>query len=319
MARLRTDRAGVAVRVPTERGEGMGQRLRSRSERLLERTGRTGLGVGRSLHEQVLAGGEATRNAADLLHGTWLGHPLHPVLTDLTIGAWTFGAIFDGIGAITGDRATQRTADQLTAIGTASALPTALAGITDYSTLPKGSASTGTSHALLNAASLVFYGLSLLDRRRGRRGRGLMLAAAGLAANTYSAWLGGHLVYRERVGVDHSERFSGPREWTDVLGAQELPVGRAKRVEYEGKAIMLYRDADEVYAIGAVCSHAGGPLEEGAVRGCYVECPWHQSVFDLRDGSIRHGPATACQPAFDARLREGRVEVRLAEKQRRES
>lgn len=307
MAGLRTDSSRQTRE--TALGEG---KARQRSEALLERTGQTGLQVGRSLHEQVLAGGHRARSVADVLHGTWLGHPLHPVLTDMTIGAWTFGALFDGLGAITGDRVTQRTADQLTAIGTASAIPTALAGLTDYSTLPKGSANTGTSHALLNGASLVLYGLSLLDRRRGKRRRGLALAAAGLAANTVSAWLGGHMVYREKVGVDHSERFSGPEQWTDLLGSHELPSGQAKRLEHDGNSIMVYRDGNEVYAIGAVCSHAGGPLDEGKIRGCYVECPWHQSVFDLRDGSIQHGPATVRQAGFDARIRNGRVEVRLA-------
>ena len=253
-----------------------------------------------------------------MLHGKWLGHPLHPVLTDITIGAWTFGAVFDGIGAMTGDKATQRMADRLTAVGTASAIPTALAGVTDYSTLPKGSANTGTSHALLNGASLALYGMSLLDRRRGRRRRGLLLSAAGLAANMASAWLGGHLVFREKVGVDHSERFSGPRRWTSVIGVEELASGQAKRVELDGKSIMVYREGDQAYAIGAVCSHAGGPLEEGDVRGCYVECPWHHSVFDIRDGSIRHGPATNPQAAFDARIQGGKVEVRLAEPFERE-
>lgn len=311
MAGLRTERTRITDRT-SEHDRRSGQRSRGDSQALLERTGQAGLQAGRALHQRVLDGGETTRSIADLLHGTWLGHPLHPVLTDLTIGAWTFGAVFDAVGAVTGDRAIQRTADQLTAIGTASAVPTALAGITDYSTLPKGSANTATSHALLNGASLALYGLSLLDRRRGRRRRGLMLAAAGLAANTFSAWLGGHLVFRERVGVDHSEKFSGPREWKDVLGLEELPSGQAKRVEHEGKSVMVYRDGEEVYAIGAVCSHAGGPLEEGKVEGCFVECPWHQSVFDLRDGSIRHGPATTPQPGFEARVRGGRIELRLA-------
>jgi nitrite reductase/ring-hydroxylating ferredoxin subunit/uncharacterized membrane protein len=288
--------------------------LRSGGAALLDRGGELGLTAGRSLHRAVLRGGNRSRRVADLLHGTWLGHPLHPVLTDVTIGAWTFGAVFDAMGAVTGDRATQRFADRLTEIGTASAIPTVVAGITDFSTVPTPASGTATVHALLNGASLGLYLASLVQRRRGRRARGLALSAVALGANLFSAWLGGHLVYRDRVGVDHGERFDGPADWRPVLTAVELVPGEVRRVELDGKAVMLYRTGQEVYAIGAVCSHAGGPLDQGTVRetsnGCLVQCPWHDSVFDMRDGSIRHGPATSGQAAFEARIEGGRVELR---------
>ncbi|MEX2542418.1 MAG: DUF2231 domain-containing protein [Trueperaceae bacterium] len=281
-------------------------------EKVLDRSGDSLIAAGRALHQMVLRGGERSRRTADLLHGTWLGHPLHPVLTDITIGAWTFGAVFDGVGAVTGDRRTQQFGDRLTAIGTASAIPTALAGITDYSTVPKPAARTATVHAVLNGTSLGLYALSLYQRRKGRRGSGLALSAVALGATMFSAWLGGHLVYRDRVGVDHGERFDGPRQWTGVLEAGALEVGGSRRVEVDGKAVMLYRDSRRVYAIGAVCSHAAGPLEEGEVRGCFVQCPWHDSVFDMRDGSLKHGPATAPQAAFETRISGGRIELRVA-------
>lgn len=301
------------MRKVTEAGKGQGFRHLSHevSTGLLERTGETGHKVSHKLHEMVMAGGEGSRRAADILHGTWLGHPLHPVLTDLTIGAWTLGAVFDLIGTASGDRRLERPADLLTAIGTASAIPTALAGLTDYSTIPKTSSKTATVHGLLNGAALGLYALSLSDRRRGRRGRGMALSALALGANMFSAWLGGHLVYRERVGVDHGERFDGPKEWRSVLPAHELAHGRARRVEVDGKAVMVYREGSEVYAIAAVCSHAGGPLEQGRIEGCRVQCPWHDSVFDLRDGAIVHGPATSPQAAFEARISGNQVEVRL--------
>lgn len=288
------------------------QEARLPGEELLERGGDSVLAAGRALHEMVLRGGERSRRTADLLHGTWLGHPLHPVLTDITIGAWTFGAVFDGVGALTGDRRTQQFGDRLTAIGTASAIPTAVAGVTDYSTVPKPAAGTATVHALLNGASLGLYALSLYQRRKGRRGSGLALSAVALGANMFSAWLGGHLVYRDRVGVDHSERFDGPRQWTEVLRAGALAAGESARVDVDGKSVMLYRDSQRVYAIGAVCSHAGGPLEEGEVRGCFVQCPWHDSVFDMRDGSLRHGPATSPQASFETRINGDRIELRVA-------
>jgi nitrite reductase/ring-hydroxylating ferredoxin subunit/uncharacterized membrane protein len=279
-------------------------------QELLERWGEAGRKAGRGLHSWVLRRGTPARRIADLLHGTWLGHPLHPVLTDVTIGAWTFGAVFDMAGAVSGDRKVQRVADQLTAIGTASAIPTALAGVADYSTIPKPAATRATSHALLNGASLALYTLSLVDRRRGRRRRGLALSVAGLGANLFSAWLGGHLVYRDKVGVDHSDHFHGPSEWTPVMDASELASHEATKAEWDGKGVLVYRHGQDVFAIGAVCSHAGGPLDEGKVDGCFVQCPWHDSVFDMRTGKIRHGPATKSQPALDARIIGGKIEIR---------
>jgi nitrite reductase/ring-hydroxylating ferredoxin subunit len=89
----------------------------------------------------------------------------------------------------------------------------------------------------------------------------------------------------------------------------------AKRVEFDGKPVLVYREGAEVYAIGATCSHAGGPLNEGKFsRGC-VECPWHQSVFYLQNGHVKHGPATHPQPGFEARIQNGKVQIRLCKDQ----
>ncbi|MBA4157376.1 MAG: Rieske 2Fe-2S domain-containing protein [Gemmatimonadetes bacterium] len=272
-----------------------------------------GMKASLAVHAAVLRGGEPARNVADVLHGTWLGHPLHPVLTDVTIGAWTLGAAFDAIGALGDDDFARRVGDRLTAVGTASAVPTALTGLADYSTFPEWSATPATLHGLLNSVGLGLYVLSLRDRNNGRRRRGLFFSSLALGLTSASAWLGGHLVYKHKVGVDHSESFEGPEDWTPVLDAADLPDGQPRCAELDGKKVLVYRDGDAVYAIGAVCSHAGGPLHEGDVNGPYVECPWHHSVFDLRDGSIRHGPATQPQVAFDARIRDAKVEIRLAE------
>lgn len=264
-----------------------------------------------AVHRAVLSGGEPARQVADVLHGTWLGHPLHPVLTDVTIGSWVMGAVFDAVGAIGDDDFARRMGDRLTAVGTATAVPTAVTGITDYSTAPKPSLGTATLHGAMNTVGLGLYLLSLRDRNRGRRRRGLALSTLALGFTSASAWLGGHLVYRHGVGVDHAERFDGPEEWTAVLDEPELAERQPRCADSSGKKVLLYREEGEIYAIGAVCSHAGGPLHDGELDGPFVECPWHQSVFDLRDGSIKHGPATQPQATFDARIHDGKVEIRL--------
>jgi nitrite reductase/ring-hydroxylating ferredoxin subunit/uncharacterized membrane protein len=268
--------------------------------------------VAGAIHGAVMSGGEAARSAADVLHGTFAGHPLHPALTDAPIGAWTFAAIFDMMGA-RGQPQADWAADQLVRLGVLAAIPTALAGAADYSTIKEDAAAPGALHAILNSAALGLFLLSMRDRSSGQRSRGRLLSTVGLALVGASAALGGELVYRHRVGVNHTERPEGPKDWKAVMPVDDLGQREPHRVEVDGTPALVYRDGQQIYAIGAVCSHAGGPLEEGRFEGFCVQCPWHDSVFDMRNGSVRHGPATVSQPAYEARVRNGQVELRLAE------
>ncbi|HEX7051744.1 MAG TPA: Rieske 2Fe-2S domain-containing protein [Longimicrobiales bacterium] len=269
-----------------------------------------GVRAARAVHGAVIRD-ERARDVADALHGTWLGHPFHPSLTDVTIGAWVLAGAFDAVGALSGSRFARRAGDALTGIGAAAALPTAASGLTDYSTIPEEAGAAATLHGLLNVASLGLYLLSLRDRRNGHRRRGLLYSTLALGALGVSSWLGGHLVYKLKVGVDHSDTFTGPTDWTPVLDADELGDRQPRRIELEGKGVLVLREGNDIYAVGAVCAHAGGPLEEGQFYDTCVQCPWHDSVFDLSDGHIVHGPATQPQPVFDTRIRDGRVELKL--------
>ena len=296
----------------------LAQRIEQKAIESAEGIGKIGTKVSLGVHHAVLAGGEPTRKLADFLHGTWLGHPLHPVLTDFTIGAWTMGSLFDAVGAANNSRFARQTADQLMTIGTVCAVPTAITGLTDFSTFPEWSASTATWHGLLNSVNFGLYVWSVAERRRGNRTRGVILSTFALGLTCLSAWLGGKLVYRQRVGVDHSESFDEPKNWKAVLDASDLGQRDPKRIDIEGKGVLLYREGNSIYAIGSVCSHAGGPLEDGTFEGSCVQCPWHDSVFDLRDGSIVHGPATNPQPRFETRVRDGRIEIRVPEDEQSE-
>jgi len=271
-----------------------------------------GVKVARAIHEQVLAAGEPVREVMDVLHGTWLGHPLHPVLTDVVVGAFSLGSLFDLASLMGGGSSARRTADVLTAVGTASAIPTAITGLADFSAIPSGAAAHGLTHAAANSTALLFYLLSLAARKNGERGKGIALSTAGMAVVTAGAYLGGHLVFGKRVGVDHTERVTEPQDWVAVMNESDLLHQEPVRVEAAGNGVLLYRTGDRVLAVGATCPHAGGPLEEGAFYDGCVQCPWHDSVFNLEDGSVVHGPATYALPAYEARLRGGRVEVRLA-------
>ncbi len=278
-----------------------------------EGIGKIGTAVSLGVHHAVLAGGGPTRKLADLLHGTWLGHPLHPMLTDVTIGAWSMGTVMDVIGGATDSDYSRKAADQLMMIGTISAVPTALSGLADFSTFPDWSANTATWHAALNSVNLGLYVWSVAERRRGNRARGVLISSVAFGLTCVSAWLGGKLVYRAKVGVDHSDRFDEPKTWKPILDEKELAERDPKRVDFDGNGILLYRNQGEIYAIGSVCSHAGGPLEDGQFHGSCVQCPWHDSVFDMKDGSIVHGPATSPQPHFQTRIRDGQIEIRMTE------
>lgn len=272
-----------------------------------------GHAAGESIHAVVMKAGDQARDVADVLHGTWLGHPLHPVLTDVVVGSLSMAALFDLASVLGGDESARKAADTLTTVGTASAVPTALAGLADFSTIPDRAAGHGLVHGLINDTAITLYFFSLRARKRGDRRAGLALSALGMAVLTAGAYLGGHLVFSKRVGTDHSEPVSEPVEWQAVINERDLLERELTRVEVAGHGVLLYRRGTMVQAVGAICPHAGGPLEEGTVEGNCVQCPWHDSVFNLGDGSVVHGPATYPLPAYEARIRDERVEVRLVQ------
>jgi len=242
----------------------------------------------------------------DLFSGTWLGHPVHPMLTDVPIGAWTSAFVLDFIGGERGSRA----ADMLVGLGVLAALPTAATGISDLADVTEGEERTvGVAHALGNIAATTLFGLSYAARRRGARRGGVALSLAGGAVATGSAYLGGHLVYRQLVGP--SRAVDGPiRDWTAVLDSADLAEGKPKRVTLGSAQIMLLREGERMYALANRCSHRGGPLHKGEVDDGRVTCPWHLSMFSLEDGSVIRGPATAPQPTYEVRERGGKIEVR---------
>lgn len=263
------------------------------------------------LHRQLTDPELGLRDLADLLHGKGLGHPLHPILTDLTVGSWSLAFFFDLLSILPGTGDVKRFADVLTVIGTTTAIPTSLSGLTDYSTIKRSAASYGAAHGMLNGAAFICYMRSTIARvTGGSRSTALFYALLGVTLITVSAWLGGDLVYRHRVGVNHVPQSDVPT-WTPVLALDDLNAGEPVRVEANRVPVLLFRQGDEVFAINAVCSHAGGPLDEGrVVNEVCIECPWHQSLFDMRDGDVVHAPATYAQPHYHVRIHDGQIEIR---------
>ncbi|MGH2721416.1 MAG: Rieske 2Fe-2S domain-containing protein, partial [Actinomycetota bacterium] len=244
----------------------------------------------------------------DLLSGTMLGHPLHPALTDVAIGAWLSSALLD----VAGGPGAEKAADRLLCLGLLSAVPTVATGLSDWGDTWGKARRVGLVHAAVNTAGTLCFGVSLLARRRGARTLGRLLSLAGTGIMTVGGYLGGHLSYRKGVGVDTTTFDEGPGEWTSVLEVGELPEATPTTATAAGVTLLLYRRGDDVTAIADRCSHRGAPLHEGTCDGETVTCPWHASVFRLRDGAIVRGPAVAKQPSYEARISGSTVEVRRA-------
>jgi nitrite reductase/ring-hydroxylating ferredoxin subunit/uncharacterized membrane protein len=255
------------------------------------------------------AGGATGGVVKNALHGTWLGHPLHAVLTDVPVGAWTVALVLDELDARAGDRRWRRAADGAVGVGIAGALASALAGLTDWQHTDGAPRRSGLVHAALNTLALGLYTTSLLLRRRGARRAGRGLARAGFGVLVGAAYLGGRLVYHHRVGVDHAQRET-TGGFVRALRESDLREGEPRRAMAGDVRLVLVRRADRIHALGEAWSHLGGPLAEGEVRGTSLVCPWHGSRFALEDGRALDGPATMPQPCFETRVRNGWVEVR---------
>lgn len=245
----------------------------------------------------------------DALHGVWLGHPLHPALVQVPVGAFLSAAVLD---LLPGRR---KAATTLIAVGTASAPPAIAAGLLDWSQMTKDRRRVGLVHATANAIALSLYVGSLSARLNGRFGRGRALAFAGLSAASAGAYLGGHLAYAQGGGVNQAapDISRVPEDWTAIGPLYELPSGKPAKRVIDDVPVLLYRMGDHVTAMIERCGHETGPLSEGEVVGTGAEacvvCPWHGSTFRLRDGRVVHGPAGNDQPLLRSRVRDGIVEV----------
>ena len=242
----------------------------------------------------------------EALSGTPLGHPLHPPLTDVVVGAWTGAVVLDLVGGKRGRGA----ADRLIVLGLLAALPTAATGLNDWSTLYGGTRRVGIVHAGSNVVAVGLFGTSWVARKRGRRLMGKALALAGFGAVTFAGVLGGHLSFRKGVGVDHTAFLEPPGEWTPVADESSVKESEPMLVEVAGVDVMLVRQGQSLCALVDHCAHQGGPLHEGTIEDGVVICPWHSSHFRLSDGEALSGPTSHPQPALQVRVTDGKVEVR---------
>jgi nitrite reductase/ring-hydroxylating ferredoxin subunit/uncharacterized membrane protein len=247
--------------------------------------------------------------------------------------AYLFGsAVVDAWARATNRRRLFRTAKHLNAMGLATALAAAVPGLVDYtfSVPPKSSArKRATNHMFANLAALALFAAARAgrDARNDDAAPGWWTVAAELAgAGMLSAggWMGGTLVTRNQISIDH--RYADAGKWSvdarlpegaaadgaiDGGEADELKVDQMKLLRIGSRRIVLARTEQGFVAFDDRCTHKGGPLADGVLACGTVQCPWHGSQFDVRTGAVKHGPAEQRIATYAVEERDGRVWLHL--------
>jgi nitrite reductase/ring-hydroxylating ferredoxin subunit/uncharacterized membrane protein len=274
--------------------------------RLMAANDRWAKPLGDALHDVVAAIFRPIRPVKDLLHGTWLGHPLHAATTDLPIGILLVALVLEGIGEY-------GAADVASGLTIVLMVASAVSGLADYSDTDGTARTRATTHAVLMVAALLLLVVAAVLRLGDGADRmvpfGLGIVAFALVSA--GAYVGGDVVYVLGNMVSrHAFRGPGTKwirldlgEGTDLA---DLPEATPTKARAGINDLVLVRLGGTVHALHDTCAHAGGPLSKGTVTadGC-IECPWHASRFRLADGGLRQGPSVYDQPAYEIRAAEG--------------
>jgi nitrite reductase/ring-hydroxylating ferredoxin subunit/uncharacterized membrane protein len=254
--------------------------------------------------------GETARAVKDGLNGTWLGHPLHPVLTDVPIGAWMMAQVFDTIDSVNGGRRYEDAARVCINTGLVGAVGAAVTGLTDWSDTGGQSRRIGLVHGLVNITATSLFLTSAIMRSRRRTSGAVAASTAGFAVAMAGAYLGGALVYKQEIGPNHAIAGEPPEEFTRTISDAALGEGEKRRVLVGDAQVVLLRYQGQICALAERCAHQGGPLSEGELKDGTLTCPWHASTYRVTDGGLIHGPSTYDQPCYETRVRDGFIEVK---------
>lgn len=244
----------------------------------------------------------------DLLVGRWLGHPIHPAITDVPIGILFLVIVFD----VTSQG---QAAVWALAIGIVAMVGAALAGYADYADTDGKARERATAHSTLMVLALIGYVLSLLLRfpvaaATGVSAPAMWLSIASFVVMAAGAYVGGDVVYVLGNMVSrHAFRGAGTKwislEPAEVAPDGTIPEGRLVKAKLGINQLVLVREGEQILALHDTCAHAGGPLNEGKLVDGQVECPWHASRYRLENGHVTRGPSVYDQPAYEVRARDG--------------
>jgi nitrite reductase/ring-hydroxylating ferredoxin subunit/uncharacterized membrane protein len=256
--------------------------------------------------------GSPGRLLQDFLNGSWLGHSVHPVLTDVVVGGTTMVIFLDILRVFFNVDGLEDATTWTLGLSVLAGVATIVTGLTDFKDTGTGNErNLAGLHGVINIVAVVMFFISLLQRFGGAHDAAFWVALVAYLVISVGADIGGHGVFKYGYMVNHNAFARGRRakEFTALMPAAELAEATPTKATFGTTALVVVRRGDVVYALKETCSHAGGPLSEGKLNGDYIECPWHFSQFRLSDGAVRHGPATSRQVAYRARINAGQVEI----------
>src|ERR1051325_10833932 len=251
------------------------------------------------------------------------GHPIHPMLVGFPIALWVAGFIFDLIGARGSNTGLWAAGFYSIIAGCVMAVLAAGAGVIDwlYSVPPESSAKNrGLLHGGLNSLALllfIYVAYRLGSPSSVPDGATLVLMAIGVVIVAISGWLGGTLVYRNQIGIERRYASAGIFKSRTiescskpVCNQSELGDGQMMLAIIGKERIVVGKCSEGFFAFSDHCTHRGGPLSDGALVGCTVQCPWHGSQFDIHTGRVVAGPAEHKIETFDTEVRGNEVYVK---------
>jgi nitrite reductase/ring-hydroxylating ferredoxin subunit/uncharacterized membrane protein len=270
-------------------------------------------GLQRALNAIFLEG--PLRPLKNFASGAWLEHPLHPLLTDVPVGAWTVTLLLYIVALLFGVTQLGFAIALAMGLGILAALAAIATGFMDWMDVDPTELIIGFVHATANIIGTLCFTIAwflLYSAQWQVSMTNFIPALLGYLIMSVGAYLGGTLVFRLGVMINRNAYRSGPKEFTPVVGFEELAENKPQRFNVKGQPVLLVRRGQQVYAIGAVCSHYGAPLEQGAIHDTLIECPWHYSRFSLEDGSVKRGPSTAPLPLYETDVKDGKIWVRAS-------
>lgn len=249
----------------------------------------------------------------DFLNGVWLGHSLHAVLVDVVVGGATAALLLDLLRVVFGIEGLETATTWVVGLAWLAAVGSIVTGLTDFKDTAPSSPTRDVAglHGVINIVGVGGLAFSTMQRLDGNHDLAFWGLLIGYGIISVGAYIGGHVVYKYGYAINANAFSRGKRakDFTPVLAVAELPEGTPTKASFGSTAVMLVRRGDVVHALKESCSHASGPLSEGTLGEDTIECPWHGSVFRLRDGSVVHGPATSRQASYRARISGGQVEL----------
>ena len=249
----------------------------------------------------------------DFLNGSWLGHSLHAVLVDVVIGAATAALLLDLLRVFFAVDGLEVAATWVIGLAYLSAVGSIITGLTDHKdTAPDSSERDITGlHGLTNIVATGFFAASWFQRLGDSHDLAFWLLLLGYLVVSIGGYIGGHVVFKYGYMVNHNafSRSKRAKDFTPIAPVADVPEGTPTKVMFGTTALLVVRRGDVVHALRETCSHAGGPLSTGELKGDTITCPWHFSTFRLADGAVVHGPAGTAQPAYRARIAGDHVEI----------